>query len=102
MKNFNQAVIIGTIARKPSVFDNTKHKKATFTVIEKSKRNDQEFSNYIPCEAWGSMAEIAESLEAGIICTIIGKVKSSSYEKDGQKVWKTVVDCMNIIPAVPF
>lgn len=65
----------------------------------KSKGEEKEVTEWTSCTAWGSLAEYsAEHLKKGSPVTLIGKLKTRSYEKDGVKKYVTEVIADVVLP----
>ena len=61
----------------------------------KSKGNDMG-TDWIQCVAWEKTAEfLVKYAGKGKLIAVDGSIRTSSYEKDGKKVYKTEVWCKN-------
>jgi single-strand DNA-binding protein len=68
-----------------------------FSVACSSKSGDKTYTEWINIVAWGDKAEwCASNLRKGTRVHILGSIHTSSYEKDGRKVYKTEVNAFNI------
>lgn len=102
MKHYNQAVIVGELHGKVFYSDVGENKKASFTLVEKNKFGESERIRYVPIVAWNLMADYVRNCEIGMIISVIGYVETDSYEKDGQKHYKTFVRATNVMPIIPL
>jgi single-strand DNA-binding protein len=65
----------------------------------KSKGEEKEVTDWHAVTCWGSLAEYAaEHLKKGSPVTVIGKLKTRSYEKDGVKKYVTEVIADVVLP----
>jgi len=68
-----------------------------FSVACSSRSGDKEYTEWINIVAWKDKAEwCGENLRKGTRVHIVGAIHTSSYEKDGKKVYKTEVNAFNI------
>ena len=65
----------------------------TLAVERKFKRDGEPTADFIPCVAFGKLAEFAEKyFRQGLRVSISGRIQTGSYtNKDGVKVYKTQV-----------
>lgn len=93
MKNINRAVISGNMTRDPEL-RRTQSGMAILTIgvaVNDSRKDPQtgewkDFPNFIDCTLFGNRAEgIANYLHKGTKVFIEGKLRWSSWERDGQK-----------------
>ena len=78
---------LGRLVRDPDV-DFTKTGKCVtrFIIACNSKKNDKQYVEFIPCEAWNKTAEtIGEYCGKGDQVLIEGRFRIRPYEKDGVK-----------------
>lgn len=55
-------------------------------------RRDKETTDFINCEAWGTVADLLDKYcSKGSKIGVSGKIRNESYEKDGKKVYKTYI-----------
>lgn len=55
-------------------------------------RRDKEATDFINCEAWGTVADLlGKYCSKGSKIGVSGKIRNESYEKDGKKVYKTYI-----------
>lgn len=102
-RGFNLAVIVGNVARDPEVrYTASKQPVAKFAVAVNRKWKGQngeihEEVDFIPVSAWGAQAENCEKyLRKGSAVLVEGRIRVSSYEKDGQKRTFTEVVARNV------
>lgn len=63
-----------------------------YTLAVNTWAKNKKETAYIRCTAFGKLAEIAEIyLYKGVKVAVSGRIKTGSYEKDGQKVYTTEV-----------
>ncbi len=92
----NQTVLVGRIVRDPEVKELDTGKKVsniTLAVKDTFKNADGEYNTqFIDVELWGGSAEnTAEYCKQGDIVGIKGRIKTDTYEKDGQTHKKTSI-----------
>jgi single-strand DNA-binding protein len=88
MPNHNSVTIVGHIARDPEVRETKTGKHiASFTVAVSHEYNGKKEVDFIPCKAWRKMPDI----KRGDAVCVIGRVVTESWEKDGKKNYKTLV-----------
>jgi single-stranded DNA-binding protein len=89
MDQVNVVVLTGFLER-PAVASET---GARFTLRVKEVGKDGTlFKIYVPCEAYGRLAERAESWETGAFLAVEGRLKWRSYtDRDGEKKGKLCV-----------
>ncbi len=92
MRGFNQAIIMGNVARDPEIrYTASKQPVAKFAVAVNRKWKGQngeihEEVDFIPVSAWGPQAESCEKyVRKGSPVLVEGRIRISNYEKDGQK-----------------
>ena len=68
-----------------------------FSVACNSKSGDKTYTEWINIVAWKDKAELCgEKLKKGTRVHVVGSIHTSSYEKDGRKVYKTEVNALNL------
>ncbi len=92
----NQVVIAGRLTANPEIVTTENDKKRTYltVAVPRSYKNiDGTYdSDFIRCILWGGIAEsTCEYCKKGDIIGIKGRIQTSSYEKDGEKVYVTDV-----------
>ena len=84
MTSENECFITGNLARDPEVkFTNTGRPMCKFTVAASHKSNGKEFTEWVPVQIWGPLAEsCGDQLQKGSMVLVRGKFQTSKY-KDG-------------------
>ena len=88
----NQIVIAGRLVSDPEITTTENGKKRTYVTVAvpRSYKNvDGTYdSDFIRCTLWNGIAETTcEYCKKGDIVGIKGRIQTSSYEKDGEKVY---------------
>jgi single-strand DNA-binding protein len=107
MLGINQVVIVGTVAADPDVQKFNEHKRANLflAVNEKERRvnketGEQEWTDvtrWVTIEFWGGQAGFIEKyVTKGANIAVVGKFSRTSWEAEGGKKNKTVVEGSNI------
>ena len=97
MASLNKVQIIGNLGRDVEIKEVGSTKVASFSVAvtEKFKNRDgqqQEKTEWVNVELWARLAEIAEQyLKKGSSVYVEGKLETQTWEKDGEKKYKTLV-----------
>ena len=104
----NQVTLLGNLARDPELRNIASGSAVcNFTVAvnrkwtEKGGEKKEEVS-FIDCQAWGKTAEtISQYFGKGKPIIVVGRLKQSTWEKDGQKHSKigVVVESFHFLPA---
>ena len=105
MRGFNKVILMGNLARDPDIRETRAGwKMAGFTVacgrewFDKDSRERKSAVDFIRCVAWGNLADIVgKYLSKGKPAHVEGHLSVSSYEKNGQKIWKTDVLAESVI-----
>ena len=88
----NNVILLGTLARDPYTTTSRTGDAITYVTIvaERSARQDgTKAADYIDCVSYGKTADfIGKTFKAGDLIAVAGKIRSASYEKDGQQVHK--------------
>lgn len=73
--------------------DSKKYAKYTLAVNRRFKKQGQPDADFIPCIAWGAMAEFAEKfMKKGGMFSVVGHLNVSSWDdNEGKKRWNTTV-----------
>ena len=92
----NQVVIAGRLTANPEVTTTENNKKRTYltVAVPRSYKNvDGTYdTDFIRCVLWGGIAEsTCEYCQKGDVVGIKGRLQTSSYEKEGEKVYVTDV-----------
>ena len=102
-RGVNKVILIGNLGRDPEVisFDGGV-KKASFSiatteVYRTRDGQDMEQTEWHNIVMWRGLAEVAEKyLRKGSQIYVEGRIKTRSYEKDGQKRYVTEIECDNL------
>ena len=90
----NKVQLTGRLTRDPESRKAGEATVASFTIAtNEGKYHDRDLTQFIPCEAWGKDAEtILDRFHKGdgIIVTD-GRIVVDSWEKDGERRYKTTV-----------
>jgi len=98
----NKFIGIGNLGKDPEVKQINDTKLASFSIgISESWKDKsgqkQTATEWVNCVVWGKLAGVVEQyLKKGSQVYIEGKLKTDSYEKDGQKRYSTKVNVMSL------
>jgi single-stranded DNA-binding protein len=83
MDQINVVVLTGFLERHPVVTETA----VRFTIrVDEIGKDGTTFKVFVPCEAYGRLAERAESWEVGAFLAVEGRLKWRSYtDRDGEK-----------------
>lgn len=70
---------------------------ANFSLLVEEPFGGKVFKQYIKCVAWGNLADKMSNTKEGTGVELTGRLKNSSYEKDGVKIYKTEVEATSIV-----
>ena len=92
----NQVVIAGRLVSDPQIIESENNLKRTYVTVAvpRSYKNvDGTYdTDFIRCTLWNGIAETTcEYCKKGDIVGIKGRIQTSSYEKEGEKVYATDV-----------
>lgn len=94
----NKVVLIGRLVREPEVRYSQGEKamaiaRYTLAVDRKFKRDGEPEADFIPCIAFGKLAEFAEKyLTKGVKIAVTGRIQTGSYiNKEGNRIYTTDV-----------
>lgn len=91
----NKVILIGNLT-KDIELQSTKTGKLV-TQFSIGVRRDKEVSDFPNCVAWGKTAELLEKYcHKGSKIAVEGSLQTSSYEKNGEKRYKTIVSVSNV------
>lgn len=101
----NIFTLTGRLTRDPQDFSKKKGKKgytmARFTIACDAYRNEEKTADFIPCMAWGNIADvILKYTEQGSLVSVSGHIQTGSYEdEDGETVYTTdmVVEKLDLL-----
>ena len=88
----NQIVIAGRLTSNPEIITTENNKKRTYitVAVPRSYKNiDGTYdTDFIRCTLWNGIAEnTCEYCKKGDVVGVKGRIQTSSYEKDGDKVY---------------
>lgn len=97
--NLNRVIVAGRLTRDvdlsytPSGKASAKFSLAiNKTWYDKDTKQKQESTEYVNVQVWGKTAELCNQyLSKGRQCLVEGELKTDSWEKDGEKKYKTYV-----------
>lgn len=97
----NKVCLVGRLARDPFELRRSNLTAViNFTVAvdnNRSKKEDENSADYIPCVAFNKTAEFVEAyVKQGMLVSVEGRLTSSIFEKDGKKTSKVEVTVDNI------
>ena len=103
----NNVQLLGRLTRDAELkyLDNNQVARFTLAVdkgLSKDKKEEMESqgkatADFINCQAWGKIAEnISKYTGKGLRVLVNGRIQTSSYEKDGQTIYRTDVVVSNI------
>ena len=92
----NQIVIVGRLVKDPELRETDSGKKVTnitLAVPRSYKNANGEYeTDYINCTLWNQIAtNTVEYCRKGDMLGVKGRIETSSYEKDGERKYKTNV-----------
>ena len=87
----NKVQLIGRVTKDIEIrYTQNQKAFARFTLAVNRPKKDE--ADFISCTAWGKTAEIMEKyVHKGDRVGITGRIQTSTYEKDGQRLYKTEV-----------
>lgn len=86
----NIAIISGNLTKDIEISSTKTGKHVTRFCL--GVRRDKEATDFINCEAWGTVADLLERYcSKGSKIGVSGKIRNVSYEKDGKTVYKTYI-----------
>ena len=97
----NRVVLVGRLTRDVEVRKTASGLSvATFTVACDRRMargqdgNNQQSADFISCVAWRQAADFLGSYaHKGALVGVEGRIQTRNYDRDGQKVYSTEVDC---------
>jgi len=92
----NQVVLAGRLTSDPQIFTSENNKKRTYitVAVPRSYKNiDGTYdTDFIRCTLWAGVAEtVCEYCKKGDIVGVKGRIQTSNYEKEGEKVYSVDV-----------
>lgn len=93
---YNRVILIGRTtadAELQYTKSNKAFARATIAINRRYKnQNGESEADFINLVAWGKTAELlSEYTRKGMLISVEGELRSSSYEKDGQRLYRTDV-----------
>lgn len=82
----NKVILMGRLTRNPDIAwtrsaDSKQYASYTLAVNRRFKRNGEQEADFIPCIAWGAMAEFAEKyMKKGAMFSVIGRLYVRSWD----------------------
>lgn len=95
----NKVILIGRLTKDPDLrYTPNGAAVCNFTVAcDKRDKDGNKDADFIDCVAWNKSAEnLAKYMSKGRQIAVEGRVDVSSYEKDGQRRWKTQIVCNSV------
>lgn len=96
----NRVVLIGRLTKDPELrFLTTGTAICTFTLaVDRPKYKDKDKeTDFLNCQAWGKVAEsCANYLAKGKMAAVDGQIRIETWEKDGERKYKTVINAENV------
>lgn len=96
----NRVVLIGRLTKDPELrFLTTGTAICTFTLaVDRPKYKDKDKeTDFLNCQVWGRMAEsCANYLAKGKMAAVDGQIRIETWEKDGERKYKTVINAENV------
>jgi len=68
---------------------------ARFTLAVERSENGKSV-DYISCIAWRGLADQLANCSKGTMVSVVGRIQTGSYDKNGQRVFTTDVVCENV------
>lgn len=93
----NKVMLLGRLARDPELrYTSTEQPmavaKITLAVEQYSSKKQEKSTDFISCTAFGKTAEaLANHVSKGRMITAEGRLKTGSYDKEGQKIYTTEI-----------
>lgn len=109
MADSSPALIVGRLTRAPELrFTSGNNSKAyaKFTVAKTRQappNGGEPVSDFFDITAWDDLAEnVAESLDKGDRVVVVGEWRTDTWESNGEKKTKTVVNAHEVGPSLKF
>ena len=81
----NQVILAGRLVSDPEIVTTENNYKRTYVTVAVPRTYDTDF---IRCTLWNAIAETTcEYCKKGDVVGVKGRLQTSSYEKDGEKVY---------------
>ena len=88
----NQVQLVGRLVRDPELRYTKNGRALCFITVAVDgyydKQKKDTVADFIPVQLWGKTAEqVAKGVKKGTLVSIVGRISSGSYEKNGSKVY---------------
>jgi single-strand DNA-binding protein len=98
---FNQVILVGNLTRDPELRSVGESQVCNFALAinERRKKGDEWIDDpfFAECVAWGKLADVVNNYAAkGDPLMVTGKLKTDSWEKDGEKRTKTKILVLSV------
>jgi single-strand DNA-binding protein len=97
----NITILTGRLTKDPEVKTTNNNKTVLSFSLAVDRGDKDRTTDFIDCVAWGSTADfIGKWFSKGSPLSVIGKVQTRTYEKDGQNIKRTeiLVDKAEFVP----
>jgi single-stranded DNA-binding protein len=91
-------MLVGAAKDKAKTFPVGNTKKTSLLIetrrvaLDFATNTTREYVESFEAIAWGKLAERMEFIQAGQHVAVKGHLRNTSYEKDGIKIWKTIIN----------
>jgi single-strand DNA-binding protein len=97
----NRCVLIGRLTKDPELrYLANGTAITTFTLaVDRNRKNaeGEREVDFINCQSWGKQAEaVANNLSKGKLCAVDGALRIESWDKDGERKYKTVINAQDV------
>jgi single-strand DNA-binding protein len=94
----NKVIVVGRLAKDPELRHTATSKAVcNFSLGCEEVYQGKRYVEWINVVAWGKTAEnVVKYLSKGRLVYVDGRMQTQSYEKDGQRHWKTQVVAANV------
>lgn len=100
MTYLNRVAIIGTVSRAPTTRATTGNNVTNLSLkLTKQYEKDgaaKERTVYVDVKGWGRVSDALAKLAEGDLVLVDGEINTESWEKDGEKKWKTLVEASSV------
>ena len=97
MSGINKVILAGRLTKDVDVMKTENgYSVARFTLaVDRDFKKDE--ADFIRCTAWRADADfLANYGEKGRMCGVVGRIRTGSYEKEGQTHYTTDIDCERV------
>lgn len=100
MTYLNRVAVLGEVARAPNTRA-TANNNVTTLSLKLTKRYEKGGEQkartvYVDVKGWGRQSDALARLSEGDLVLIDGEIDTESWEKDGEKRWKTLVQASHV------